>query len=54
MERVYIVISVYNGYKQIHDVFGSQEKAMEYIKQMKEDYFHFGEHEFYVMNWNVR
>ena len=54
MERVCLVISIYNGYKQIHDVFSTEEKAMEFIKQMKSDYFHYNEHEFYIMNWNVR
>lgn len=54
MERVYIVISIYNGYKQIHDVFGTKEKSMDYIRQMKEDYFHYSDHEFYIMDWKIR
>lgn len=52
MNSVYIVVSVYNGYKNIEEVFASREDALAFMEKTANDW-HYEKHELYVCKYNV-
>lgn len=52
MSSVHIVMSVYNGYKNVEEVFATKEDAMAFMEKMASDW-HYENHTLYVCEYNV-